>query len=86
MYNDLKDQLIKLIDMRKQPSKYTVEDILGQRILILELLVGSLIAREQAAIKNQQRTLSTLDLDYSKLLDVMKSEVQVVSSEHREKN
>jgi uncharacterized protein YktB (UPF0637 family) len=72
MYDDIKDELFKLIDMQKQPDKYSDVAILQQRVRILELLVGSLISREQTALKNQQRVFSTLDLDLSKLLDIMK--------------
>lgn len=84
MYDELKEQLRILIDMRKNPQKYTEIDVMNQRIRILELMVGSLIVREQAAVKNEQRALSTLDLDLSKLLDIMKSEVQVVNAVREE--
>jgi uncharacterized protein YktB (UPF0637 family) len=72
MYDEIKDELFKLIDMQKQPNRYNETAILQQRVRILELLVGSLISREQTALKNQQRVFSTLDLDLSKLLDIMK--------------
>jgi len=85
MYDDIKNELFKLIDMQKRPEKYSDIVVLQQRVRILELLIGALISREQAALKNQQRALSTFDLDLAKFLDIMKSEVGVMNSERDRK-
>ncbi len=76
MYEDIKQEIVTLIEMSRDDT-YTPLDLLSKRLEITEDILFHLISRERALISNEIRSLSNHDREIAKLMDAMKSLMQV---------